>query len=135
MKRRLKLYQLLAGASDTITGLLLVVAPLDTLRLMRVNLQVTQPEFISYIGILVLGVGVSYLWVALRWRLTAATALAWKAHWETTAIIRLLVALFVIFEVATGAMEPAWASVAAFDALIAAVQITGILRGWLDHLG
>jgi len=122
------------GATDAGTGLLLVVAPEFTLRLMRVP----PPEpaamvFVSWIGAFVAAVGCAYF-LAPR-RLADATACARLATvWRVTTIARGLVAAFVTWRVVDGLLPVEWLTVALTDAVIAAVQFTW-LRGGIteDH--
>ena len=88
-------YQYLAGLSDTTTGWLLVLEPQWTLTLMGVR-RIPQPiEFASFVGVFVLGVGVTYLY-ATRLPLVAANTARWQTIWALTALIRTLVALFFV---------------------------------------
>ena len=119
-------YQWLAGLMDTATGLLLVFAPAFTLRLM--GLAPSGDVFVSFVGVFVLGVGVSYLLLPLFAPHAAARG---EAQWLVTALIRGLVALFLLAETASGRMEPAWLTVAAADGALAAVQCAGLRRGWV----
>ncbi len=122
-------YQWLVGLGDTGTGLLLLFAPTLTLRLMGVALAPTPIVFASFVGVFVLGVGISYL-VLLP---VPREAARWEAQWLVTALIRSLVALFLCVEVATGRMEGAWLAVALTDGVLAVTQWTGLKRGWLGH--
>lgn len=122
-------YQWLAGLADTGTGLLLLFAPTPALRLMGVAIAPTPIVFASFIGVFVLGVGVSYLTLLFAPR----EAARWEAQWLVTALIRSLVAIFLCVEVATGRMEGAWLTVALTDGVLAATQWTGLKRGWLGH--
>ena len=127
----LNLYQLAAGLSDTATGLLLLLAPVTTLHLMRINTAPTPIVFISFIGAFVLGVGLSYLSLAIRLRRGLVTAAEWESQWRATAIIRTCIAAFLTIQVATSRMEPAWSLVALSDAALALIQFIGLSRGWL----
>lgn len=139
--RLLNVYQVGAGLSDTATGLMLIVAPAWTLRLMLVHILPQPIQFASYLGVFVLSVGLTYLAVALRWPLARTqpafaglnSAAAWKIQWAITALIRALVALFLLVEIAAGRMESAWLTVAVSDGTLAAIQIFGLFRRWLDH--
>ena len=129
--RWLPVYQWLAGACDTVTGLLLVVAPVWTLKLMGVQ-QLPRPVgFAGFVGVFVLAVGLSY-WYAARLPQSAVTASRWQAVWWFTALCRSLVAAFLSWQVAEGRMEKAWLNVAATDGVLAVFQWTGLWRGWLD---
>ena len=119
-------YQWLAGLMDTATGLLLVFAPAFTLRLM--GLTPSEDVFVSFIGVFVLGVGLSYLLPPL---FAPHAAARWEAQWLVTALIRGLVALFLLAEIAAGRMEPGWLTVAATDGVLALVQGVGLRRGWI----
>jgi hypothetical protein len=126
------LYHYCAGFSDTLTGLLLLFAPAWTLHRMGVT-QVPQPLFfVSYIGVFVLCVGATYLWVPAS-RLARGWSSCWRTQWFITALFRAAVALFVLSEIVTGVMEHAWAAVAVTDAVFAAIQLIGLRRNWLVY--
>lgn len=127
----LALYQVAAGLSDTLTGILLLVAPLWTLHLMHITRAPVPAVFASYIGAFVLGVGLTYLWVAVRqWR-GLRTHAEWESQWQCTAIIRACIAIFLTIEIASSRMELAWGIVAVSDGALALIQWIGLHRGWL----
>jgi hypothetical protein len=129
--RWLPAFQWLAGAGDTATGALLLVAPTMTLKWMGVQ-QLPQPiEFASFIGAFVLGVGLTYLWAA-RWPRDAKTAARWQTLWTVTALIRSLVAGFLTWQLLAGRLEKAWVTVALTDGTLAVFQWTGLKLGWLE---
>src|ERR1700761_757312 len=128
----LLLYQYTVGLCDAITGLLLVIAPEWTLRTMGVKMLPHPTVFASYIGSFVFGVGLTYIWCAAGWIPKNASAAHWQAQWFLTALIRSLVALFITCEIAAGAMEKAWISVALFDGALAIIQWLGLGKGWGD---
>jgi hypothetical protein len=126
-------YQYLAGLCDAVTGILLIAAPAFTLGLMGLTILPQPAAFVRYIGVFVFSVGLTYLWIALRYPLEQRSALAWSVQWTITALIRLLVAFFVFWQVTSGALEPRWMIVAISDGLFAAIQITGLQRGWIER--
>lgn len=130
-RKMILLYQIVAGLTDTGTGVFLLLAPEWTLRLMGVS-QLPQPIwYASYIGVFVLCVGLSYFAI-LRGpmaRLTSTTG--WRTQWMLTTLIRAAVAMFIVVHVMTGAMEPAWIAVALTDGLYALFQIIGLRRNWI----
>jgi len=135
MKRRhiLLLYQLLIGASDTATGILLLAAPAFTLGLMRLDPPDSAAlPYLSYIGAFVLSTGLACFYGAF---LTTRPLYAAKLEvvWLLTAITRAAVAIFVIYQVSTGSLETGWRTVAISDGLIALLQFTGLARGWLTR--
>ena len=130
MKRRLLLgYQLMAGGSDAATGAALLVAPRLTLGWMGLTVAPEPIVFLQYIGVFVLAVGLSYWLVAFSSQPTAA--IRWRTQWEITALVRTLVAVFVLVELGRHALEPRWISVALTDGLYAGLQWTGLRLGWL----
>lgn len=131
LHRRLMLYQYLAGLCDTSTGILLIAAPVFTLGLMGLAVIPQPVAFVRYVGVFVLSVGLTYFWAAIRWPLTPRAHIAWSTQWKITALIRSLVALFVLWQIASKELELRWISVAFTDALFALVQIIGLRRGWL----
>jgi len=135
LHRRLMAYQYFAGLCDTSTGILLVAAPAFTLGLMGLTVVPRPLAFVRYIGVFVLSVGLTYLWAALRWPLSPRAHIAWSTQWKITALIRSLVAIFVLGQVALGSIEARWLSVAFSDALFALIQIEGLRKGWLASAG
>jgi hypothetical protein len=126
-------YQFVAGLGDTSTGLLLIAAPAWTLGLMGLSVIPQPVAFVRYIGVFVLSVGLTYLWAAVRWPLMPHAHIAWSAQWTITALVRSLVALFVLWQVVSGAIELRWISVAFSDGAFALVQIIGLRKGWLER--
>lgn len=129
--RRLLAYQYLAGLCDSTTGILLIAAPAFTLTLMGLSVIPQPVAFVRYIGVFVLSVGLTYFWAAIRWPLTPRAHIAWSTQWKITALIRSLVALFVLWQVASRGLELRWLTVAFSDGLFALIQIVGLEKGWL----
>jgi hypothetical protein len=134
-RRWLILYQYAAGLCDTSTGILLIAAPAWTLGLMGLTIIPQPIAFVRYIGVFVLSLGLTYLWAAICWPLTPKAQIAWSTQWKITALIRTLVALFVVWQVASAAVEVRWMSVALTDAVFAVIQWTGLAKGWLTRAG
>ncbi len=133
MKRLLLAYQLVTGASDTATGLLLLAAPALTLRLMNVHASAAALPYLSYIGAFVLSTGLACLYGAsLVAPLLRSARL--EVVWLLTALTRGLVALLVTWKILAGALEPAWSTVALFDGVLALLQAAGLARGWIAGL-
>ena len=135
LRRWLIFYQYVAGLCDASTGLLLIAAPAWTLGLMGITIIPQPIAFIRYIGVFVLSAGLTYLWAAMGWPLTERAHVAWSTQWKITALIRTLVALFVVWQVASTAIEVRWVSVALTDAAFALIQWTGLAKGWLARAG
>ena len=134
MKRNILLaYQLLTGTSDTVTGLLLIFAPVTTLQLMKLHAVPDALPFLSYIGVFVLSVGIACLYGAsLAKPPIAPEKLA--VVWLLTAITRALVAVFVVGKVLLGTLESGWITVALTDGLFAMLQFFGLAKGWLQSV-
>ena len=121
------LYCLVAGAGDAATGLLLVTAPLLTLALMGIPATPSEPIYLRFVGAFVGGVGLSYLFpFCYRDRRRTENTLA--VVLEVTALIRIGIALFVGWAIATGRLPTAWVSVLATDLVLAVVQIVMVMR-------
>ena len=116
------LYQLLIGASDTGTGLLLLAAPALTLHLMKLAppAAATLP-YLSYIGAFVLSTGLACFYGAG----SPPPPLRPQAQvvWLLTAITRAAVACFVLIQIFSGRLEHGWLSVALSDGAIALAGI------------
>ncbi|HEY2469392.1 MAG TPA: hypothetical protein VGI45_16345 [Terracidiphilus sp.] len=124
-------YQLVAGLSDTSTGVLLIVAPLFTLRMMGLAVPHDATPFLSFIGAFVLAVGLAYLYGALLVRRTSGVPRL-EAVWLLTAMTRSSVAIFVVAAVLNGSLAPGWLTIAIFDAICVLIQARGLRRGWLN---
>jgi hypothetical protein len=135
LRRWLILYQYVAGLCDTSTGLLLIVAPEWTLRLMGLTIVPEPIVFIRYIGVFVLSIGLTYLWAVRLWPLTSLAHTGWSAQWKITALVRTLVAVFVVGQIASSALDSRWISVALSDGAFAIIQWIGLRKGWLEHAG
>lgn len=132
--RWLPAYQWLGGLCDTTTGVLLLVAPAWTLKLMGAH-QIPQPvEFVSFVGAFVLSVGLAYFYAA-RLALTSENASRWQTVWTLTALSRSLVAGFLTWQIIASRMETAWLTVAVTDASLATLQWTGLCLRWLEFEG
>jgi hypothetical protein len=135
MKRSLLLaYQLVTGLSDTITGILLSVAPAFTLRMMGVRAPADALPYVGYIGAFVLSVGLACLYGARILRLPSATERI-ETVWLLTALSRAAVALYLLPEISIGNFAHGWLSVVIFDGACALIQVTGLRRGWLRNAG
>ena len=125
-------YQLIAGVSDTSTGVMLIAAPVFTVRMMGVSVPYDATPFLSFIGAFVLAVGLSYLYGALLIRRTGGVPRL-EAVWLLTAIIRSSVAIFVLGAVVNRTLSPGWLTIAVFDGVCVVIQARGLRRGWLTH--
>jgi uncharacterized protein YjeT (DUF2065 family) len=123
--RFLKFWSVAAGSMDALTGLLLIFAPSQVLRLLKV--EVPSPDamvFLSWIGVFVMAVGLSY-GLALGIHRGAG-----QAVWTFTAMVRILVTVFLIIQITQRNMSLAWAMVAMSDGMVALVQMVIIRKGW-----
>jgi len=103
-----------AGLMDGLTGLLLMVSPVFTFRLMGISCPAECHLFVSYLGVFVFSVGVAHFLTG-KFPEDAVARERWKTIWLITSIVRLSVAGFVSVRIALGHLEPAWSSVAATD--------------------
>lgn len=120
----LKFWSMAVGSMDAVTGLLLIFVPALVLGLL--GIAPPSPDamvFLSWMGVFVCGVGLSY-GLALGRRTRGETV------WMFTALIRAMVAAFLIVRIVHGSLAPAWAAVAVSDALVAIVQIVILRAGW-----
>lgn len=133
MKRKILLvYQLLAGLSDTCTGVLLIAAPALSLSLMGVAAPAAQLVYIAYIGAFVLGVGLCCLY-GVRLILRGDLHRQLGTVWLLTGLMRACVAAFVAYQVVIGALSSGWITVAAFDGGCVLIQAIGLRKGWMRY--
>ena len=126
-------YQLIAGVSDASTGVLLIAAPVFTVRMMGLSVPHDATPFLSFIGAFVLAVGISYLYGALLIHRTGGVPRL-EAVWLLTAIIRSSVAIFILAAVLSGTLPAGWLTIAVFDGICVLIQASGLRRGWLLHV-
>ncbi len=120
----LRYWSIAVGAMDALTGLLLILAPGPVLKMLGV--APPPPEslvLLSWIGVFVMAVGLSYS-MALGRRGRA------EAVWGFTALVRIMVAVFLTIQILAGTMASAWALVGISDAFVAVVQFVILRRGW-----
>jgi hypothetical protein len=132
MRMALLVYQILITLSDSVTGLLLLVAPAFVLRLMGVRAPEGALVFISWIGAFVFAVGLSCLYGARLMVLRACHGRL-ETVWLLTAIVRASVAIFVLQHVIIGMLDPGWLTVAFVDGACVLVQGVGLWKGWLHY--
>jgi len=133
MKRSLLFaYQWVTGLSDTMTGILLCIAPEFTLRLMGLHASSEMAPYLAYIGAFVFSVGLACLYGVVLFHYESFDRL--EVVWLLTAISRCAVAIYVLKAILAGTLEPGWISVAAFDTLCVAVQAVGLRHRWLAQV-
>lgn len=133
LRRWLTAYQYVAGICDTCTGLFVVAFPVFTLSHMGLTVFPQPLAFARYLGVFVLAVGLTYLWTVIRWPLNKPTILVWLTQWKITALIRSLVAIFLIWQFLFHQVEAGWISVIVLDGVFAAVQFIGLEQGWIER--
>ena len=112
------------GSMDAVTGLLLIVAPRQVL--MMLGMAPPSPDaliFLSWIGVFVAAVGLSYA-MALGKRERG------EAVWGFTALVRIMVAVFLTFRIFDGTLAPAWAVVGISDGVVGLLQVMILRAGW-----
>lgn len=120
----LRVWSLSMGAMDTLAGLLIVLAPETVIWLLGLKpLPETTLPFFRWIGVFVLGVGLSY---GLAFRDIRSGA----AAWAFTGMARMMVCAYLTTMVAAELMEAEWLLVAAADGGVALVQFAGLALGW-----
>lgn len=123
-------YQSLIGLSDTGTGVLLCLAPLFTLQIMGLHPPQDAAPYIAYIGAFVLSVGIACLYGVLL-LMQQANVERLETVWLLTAFSRSAIAIYILKSVLSGQMEPAWITIALFDAACAMIQGIGLRKRWL----
>jgi hypothetical protein len=121
----LKIWSVMVGGMDALTGLLLIVSPATVLRLLRIeDPGADAMAYLSWIGVFVMAVGLSYSFALGRHRVRGETV------WMFTALVRILVAVFLIIQITRETMAPAWIVVALSDGIVATVQMVILRKGW-----
>ena len=126
--RFLKFWSIAVGLMDVLTGLWLALSPAGVLRVLHIPLP--SPDalvYLSWIGVLVMAVGLSYGF-ALGKRGQG------EAVWMFTSLARILVAVFLTTRILDESMAKGWALVAVADAVVAVVQISVMRAGWWKEI-
>lgn len=124
----LKLWSAAVGSMDAVTGLLLVFAPALVLALLGMKPPSADALlFLSWVGVFVTGVGLSYA-MAFGRRSRGETV------WAFTAMIRILVAVFLTIKILDGSMAPDWALVAGCDGVVGVAQVVLLRLGWWKEI-
>jgi hypothetical protein len=120
-------WSLAVGAMDALTGLLLVVAPALVLGLLGIAVPAAEAlVFLSWMGVFVAGVGLSY-GLVLGDRQRGPTV------WRFTALVRILVGVFVLWRIGDGSLVPLWSVVALTDLGVAGAQLAMLRAGWWEE--
>lgn len=123
-------YQLLTGVSDTSTGVMLLIAPELVQRLVRQQAPPAAAVYLSFVGALVLPVGLACLYGAYL-VLTGGSTKKLAIVWLLTAFTRASVAIFVVNQILASTLASGWLAVAAADGACVLVQAIGLRRGWI----
>jgi hypothetical protein len=123
---------LAAGAMDTCSGLLLMLAPALALRLMGVALPVEEAlVFIRFIGAFVFSVGALYFYAGQRF-VCRGDAAALCLLLVATAWVRSAIFLFTAAAILSGGLSWAWWTVPLTDGGLALLQIIFVWRVRLE---
>jgi hypothetical protein len=121
-------FSMLAGACDGATGILLLAAPLFTLKLMGISTLPAEPIYMQWIGAFVFSVGCSYFIPFLSRDVEARRRRA-TGIFEFTSFIRLVIATFTGISIFRGTLDASWIAVTFTDLFLAAAQITLLKLG------
>ena len=120
----LRFWSVAVGSMDAVTGLLLIFVPALVLKLLGIETPSADAVvFRSWMGVFVAGVGLSY-GMALSKRSRGETV------WAFTAMIRILVAIFLTARILDGSLAVNWAVVGACDGIVGVSQIAILRLGW-----
>lgn len=120
----LKYWSLAVGAMDVLIGLLLVFFPVLVLRFLKIEAPSAEGlVFLSWVGVFVMSVGLSYV-------LAMGRRGHGEAVWIFSSVASMLTAVFLTARILGESMAGGWTLVAAACALVALVQITLLRAGW-----
>ncbi len=121
----LKFWSVAVGSMDALTGLLLIFVPALVLQMLKIDPPSADAMvFISWIGVFVMSVGLSY-GLALGGRRSRG-----EAVWMFTSLVRIMVAVFITAKILGGSRQMTWMLVAAADASVALVQVVILRKRW-----
>lgn len=120
----IKFWSIAVGSMDAVTGLLLIFVPSLVLKLLGVGAPSADAlVFLSWMGVFIAGVGLSYA-MALGRRSRGETV------WEFTAMIRIMVAVFLTIRILDGTLAANWALVGGCDGMVGVFQLVILRLGW-----
>ena len=120
----IRFWSIAVGGMDAFTGALLLATPSRVLELLQIPPVGDEASlFLRWIGIFVMGVGLSYFFGLGRKG-------QGEAIWYATALIRTMVAVFLTTAILTDQMPMPWLLVAITDASVAIIQISISRLGW-----
>ncbi len=120
----LKYWSLAVGTMDVLLGLLLVFSPALMLRMLKIEPPSADGlVFVSWIGVFVISVGLSY-------GLTFGRRGHGEAVWIFSSGGCLLTAVFLTTRILGESMPGSWTLIAVACALVALVQIALLRAGW-----
>ncbi len=120
----IKLWSVAVGSMDAMTGLALIFVPSLVLKLLGIEPPSADAlVFLSWMGVFIAGVGLSYA-MALGKRTCGETV------WAFTAMIRIMVAIFLTTRILNGGLAANWGLVGGCDGLVGVVQIVILRLGW-----
>lgn len=125
---RFKFLSVAIGSCDALTGLLLMCAPLMTLRLMQISNLPSEPVYLRFIGGFVFAIGSSYFLPFFE-RTPGQQMQTLRSVWILTAWCRLVIAMFISMALINGALSLPWITVAITDASFACLQVFALSRG------
>ena len=120
----LRLWSIVMGSMDALTGLWLIFDPAGVLHLLGIDPpRADALVFLNWIGVFVLSVGLSY-------GLALGKRGGGEASWIFTSGTRILVAVFLAEKILDETLMKPWALVALADAAVAIIQIAILRAGW-----
>lgn len=123
-----------AGIMDSVTGMLLMVAPLLTMRLMGVEAPAEALPYVRFIGAFVFAVGNLYLWALLSVKLLDT----WKALFclfYATGWIRTIICIHCLWAILAHSLSVEWGSVVLTDGALALTQFIWLMKGGIPRHG
>lgn len=114
------LWSAAVGLMDLCTGLLLIFVPGLVFSIFGMRLDEVATEYVNWIGAFVFAVGLSYAFALSRESLPMV--------WKITALVRSVIAVFLICKVVAGSMPANWLGVALCDGFVALVQFVSLWR-------
>jgi hypothetical protein len=121
----LYLWSVAVGAMDACTGLLLIFVPEFTLRMMGVAAHPEALVFISWMGVFIAAVGMSY-GLVFRGGREATTV------WSFTSVVRLMVTVYLTWKISIGELPVSWGLVAIADGIVSVGQLIILRAGWWE---
>lgn len=132
-RRNANFYNFAVGSCDASTGLLLMFSPELVLRLLMITQEFSESVLLQFVGAFVFSTGATYF-IPLLFAGSRRYAIATRAIWASTALVRIVVSIFIFSQILLDKLAVQWVIVAVVDFGFALVQSYLLTKVEIEHV-